>query len=207
MQPEEQLELVTAIETSLVSETAEDPDRYKEVRLLRRLAVLHEELQGAARERYDALVARLGFYPDHPEFLVYVTGAWVGPTAPKSTNDLTQMGVGEIVEFVRSWEAPGDLMGPSPEGLSSSLSTVVANDPVRFVDEADQVADLQPIYARGVIDGLAQAVRESRKFDWTPVLELCGKFIDDLPEAPAGFFNIGSADQRRWLRQSIASLL
>jgi len=206
LRPEEQLELVAAVEDRLDNRNSDDPSRNNEARLLRRLAILRDVLGPPAREHYDELSAKLGFQPDHPEFLAYTAGGWTGETSPRKASDLVQMTVSEIVGFLRDWRASGEFMSPSPEGLSQSFSTAVASEPARFADEAGALTDLHPVYMRGLIDGWAAAIREDHEFDWAPVLELCRRFLAQQPGRSTSDSDIGEADQRRWTRQSITYL-
>ena len=66
LRPEEQLELVAAVEDRLDNRNSDDPSRNNEARLLRRLAILRDVLGPPAREHYDELSAKSGFQPDHP---------------------------------------------------------------------------------------------------------------------------------------------
>jgi len=59
-----------------------------------------ENLPKDWQERYRTLVEHYG-EPEHPEFLIYREGGWVGPAIPKSADELKGMSVAEIVEFPR----------------------------------------------------------------------------------------------------------
>lgn len=135
-----------------------------------RLAPLSGLLPPEWEQRYRDFVTRLG-PAEHPEFLSY-TIDWSGPRSPETPEDLRQLEVRAVVEFLKSWHPSGGLWGPSKEGLANVLTAVVAMIPERYASEAERFADLDPIYLHAVIDGLQRAAREKLDFPWQPLLEL-----------------------------------
>jgi hypothetical protein len=83
------------------------------------------------------------------------------------------MTVPEIVEFITNWVPPDDHFAPSPEGLGRVLSSVVSQDPERFVNEANRFKGLDPTYVRALFSGLRDAYKKNLKFPWAPILDLC----------------------------------
>ena len=123
-------------------------------------------------KQYRNLCERYG-HPDHPEFPVYFESS-VGPTSPRTADELSTMSLSELLEFLRTWRSPEEPFAePSPEGLARVLSVVVAQDPQRFAPQANQFRSFDPTYVRGVLFGLRDALRQGKRFDWKSVLELC----------------------------------
>ncbi|MER3415085.1 MAG: hypothetical protein C4297_02600 [Gemmataceae bacterium] len=123
----------------------EDVTYYRETWQRDRLAWIgHESLPTTWRERYRTLVEKFG-EPEHPEFPVYSEGVWVGPSSPKTKEELTAMSVQDIVEFLKRWTpSKGSFGEPSPEGLGRVLASVVAEDPTRFASAAVSYRELDP---------------------------------------------------------------
>lgn len=176
---------------------------------LEHLAPIAGALPEAWRPRYEALVAELG-EPDQTDRAVVQTG-WVGPTSPKSADELRGMPVGEIIEFLRSWIPLGAFMSPSREGVGRALTAVVAADPERFASEAFRFRELHPTYVRSLLEGFAQALGAKRAFAWVPVLELC-RWVVNEPRELSGV----RTDQAQhhdedpdwgWTRKTIARLI
>ncbi len=159
------------------------------------------------QERYRYLCGKHG-KPDHPEFPVYTEGGWVGPTTPKTADELKAMSVTEIVELLRTWEPPENMFRePSPEGLGRVLSSVVAEDPGRFATEASVFQGLDPTYVRAVVSGLGDAVKQDRAFDWEPVLDLCDWVLSQPREIQGRQVRETDADpDLGWTRKAIADL-
>ncbi len=155
---------------TLTIDEAGEADDYRDRWRLDRLAMLHESLPPAYRERYERLVEQLGL-PEHPEFVIYLPGARTDPTTPKQADELHESDLDELVEFLSSWEPTPGLGNPTSEGLARKLAAVVATEPVKFADAAPSFKKLDPAYVWAVLQGLREAA-EGFEFEWKPVLEL-----------------------------------
>jgi hypothetical protein len=167
-----------------------------------------ENLPRDWQERYRTLVERYG-EPEHPEFPVYTEGGWVGPTSPKTAEELKAMSVAEIVEFLKTWRPPESAFRePSPEGLGHVLSSVVAEDPGRFASEAARFQGLDPTYVRAFLSGLREGLKHKRTFDWKPVPDLCQWVLAQPREIEGRRVERMEADPNwGWTRKAIADLL
>ena len=172
-----------------------------------RLSWIKDSLPDEWKEYYRELVAEFG-EPEHPEF-VSVTTTWVGPESPKSANDLRNMSVSEIVEYLRSWEPPkNQIRGPSPEGLGRTLSQVVMEDPGRFAKEAKEFVGVDPTYVRYLLSGLRDAIKAGKAFDWEGVLKLCKWAVEQPRDILGEERKILEKDPHwGWARKAIADLL
>ncbi|MCA1724452.1 MAG: hypothetical protein LC748_09445 [Thermomicrobia bacterium] len=148
-----------------------DIARYRNTRILQRLAPIRNVLPPTWARRYAALVADLG-EPEHPEFLSYAT-SWIGPTSPKTAEELAAMTVTEVVAFLAEWRPSVESWSPSPDGLGRALSAAIAADPQKYAEGSDQFIELEPIYVRALLFGLEQALRHDKPFTWEPVVTLC----------------------------------
>ena len=111
--------------------------------------------------------------PDHVKS-VYPEGGWVGPTSPRTEEDIKTMSVEEIVGFLKTWRPPDNVFRESSlEGLGRVLSSVIAQDPGPFAVEAKRFQGLDPTYVRAVLSGLRDGLKQAGAFDWEPVLDLC----------------------------------
>ena len=158
-----------------------DPDEnemigQKERWQLRKLTLIENHLKGKRKLEYDKLLKRYGKL-EHPDFAVYTSVGFVGPTSPISTEDFKEMTIDQIVERVNKWEWSRKLEDPTPEGLSRELSNIVKNEPERFADEAEKFKGLkEPTYVRGIIIGFRDALKDLKEditFEWSSVLDLC----------------------------------
>lgn len=137
-----------------------------------KLAAISESLPDTWKRKYDEFVGELG-PPEHPEFSVYTSGGWIGPTSPKTAEELGSLSVDEVLQFLRSWEAPGGWMGPSKEGLAMQLGEAVKSNPSRFAAEVAKFKELPRTYVEWLLWGLEEAASGKATFPWHPVLELC----------------------------------
>lgn len=193
-------------EESGVDPTNEDSVRYGKIWRRDRVAPLRGVLPPEWRQRYQELVAEVG-EPEHPEFAVYIGAGWVGPTSPKSSDELRTMSVAAIVDFLGTWAPSGKWIGPSREGFGRELAPIVQGDPVRFAREARSFKGLNPTYVRALIGGLTDAAKEGRAFDWSPVLELCEWVVQQPREIPEHPHTNDEDPGWGWARKSIGSLL
>ena len=81
--------------------------------------------------------------------------------------------------------------------LAQELRIAAFNNPEVYAAEAAQFAELKPIYVRQVLEGLAMAVNNRRKFKWGGVLELIAAALarHDEPIDPTTLFD---GDDRDW---------
>ncbi len=189
--------------------TDDDIREYADHWRLRRLAALSDVLPPIWQKRYEALTARLG-QPEHPDFVSYRSGVYIGPTSPTSTDSLRAMRLEELVRYLHEWQPTGEMFSPSPEGLGRSLTEIVAANPERFASDAMRFAGLDPTYVRAVIFGLAQAAGggANRVFPWPPVLDLCRWVLGQPREIPGRDRGNGMMDPGWvWTRKEIARLL
>lgn len=150
----------------------------------RKLYPIQAFLADEWRRQFDMLKEEFGENP-HPDFHSYISSVWVGPTSPKSTEELRSMDVEELMAFLKAWQPSGDWMSPSPEGLGRNLAALVSSDPYCFATKASQFEVLDLTYVRALITGLHEARKQHKSFLWPPVLDLCLWVIDqtgDIPE-------------------------
>jgi len=144
---------------------------------------------------------------DHPDFHIYMSSAWVGPTSPKVVEDLKSMKIEEIISFLDSWKPSRDPMSPSPEGLGRELTALVSLEPERFSIETEQFEKLDPTYVRALLSGFREALKQNKSFQWEPILGLCHWVIDqprEIPERKGKYMDIDP--DWGWTRKTIADM-
>ncbi|MGQ9677552.1 MAG: hypothetical protein ACUVX1_17965, partial [Chloroflexota bacterium] len=171
-----------------------------------RLEPLEQYLDTKWLDFYQSLVNEVG-RSEHPEFILYSSGLWVGPTSPKTGTELSAMSIDEIVSLLRNWQPSDDLMDSSPEGLGRQLKAAVALQPDRFANKAEQFKGLDPTYVRSLLAGLRDAIDQDRVFPWPAVLNLCRWTLQQPRDIP------GRSDWEDrdpgwvWARKTVADLL
>jgi hypothetical protein len=204
--------LSTLLESTSRTLFREGPDQQKwAAQWLRdRLVALEPFLSGSWKEKFEAIVAEQGkaepVDPGHGPVSI-----WVGPTSPISEQELGELTVENLVEYLRTF-APKKAFepGPSIEGLGRSLSTVVAAAPERYALRAELFREVDGTYVRALLDGLRNARRANRSFDWGQALSLASWVVNQPSEASdaADTLDYGAADPGwRWVRKSLADLL
>jgi len=198
-----------AVQVQQTDQPSTDRQAERESKLWKRdrLALLGDNLPEEWQKYYRQLVAELG-ESKHPDFLTWQSEVWIGPTSPKTAEDLRRMSVEEIVSFLRAWQPTGGFMSPSPEGLGRQLTALIASDPERFAMEAWRFQELDPTYVRALISGLREAVKQKRAFPWLQVLDICHWVINQPREIPTR--RGGDLDfdpDWIWTRKAIADLL
>jgi len=151
-----------------------DDDDYVErwrLQMLARLPELPDEWQQRLAELHD----RYG--EPEPERLPEV--GFVGPSSPRSGEELAAMSDEELVAFLREWEPPEDnWRAPSREGLARTLRQLVVADPQRFANAAPLFADVDPTYAHALVGALREVRTNGGNFPWPPVLEFAVAVLD-----------------------------
>lgn len=185
---------------------ASEAELLPKVFVRRWLGAVAAHLPGDVRARYEAVALEVGEDP-HPDFPSYHM-SWMGTQSPLSASELKDLGPENLLSYLSSWQPPQGVFGPAPsrDGLAGVLAEAAKEDPAGFARTAPAYAGLHPEYARGLLDGLREAVRGDRPFDWGPVLELCQTIVDQ----PADRQPVEDAEaDNRWgsVRINVARLL
>lgn len=138
----------------------------------RRIAALGEATPADDKEWAHELMS--GF--DDSELLPSrpATGAtWVGPTSPRTAEQLLSASIEEVTAFLRTWKPSGEWAAPSPEGLGRSLAAAVVEQPERFTASAADFVGLDPVYVRSLLAGARDALKGDAEVAWGSLLELC----------------------------------
>ncbi len=158
------------------------------------------------QQRFDALKEEFGEL-DHPDFHVYTSTGWVGPTSPKGVQELRSMKMDELITFLKTWKPSRDFMSPSPQGIGRELTNLITSEPAHFATEANRFEGLDPTYVHALLSGFRTAKRED-DFPWTPVLDLCRWVIDQPREITEHKDEDTDSDPNWiWTRRAIADLL
>ena len=172
-----------------------------------RLAPVKGALPQDWEDIYEALVKELG-EPQHPDFMSYTSGGWIGPTSPKTADDIQSMPVAEVIEYLRSWTPSAGPFDDSREGLGRALAAAVAAAPERFAKEAGLFRGLDPTYVRELLSGLRDAAKQGRAFDWKPVLDTAAWVMAEPREIAGRERRTPEEDPDwGWTRKAIADLL
>ena len=172
-----------------------------------RLAWFGPALPDEWKARYQDLVAELG-EPKHPDLSRHVS-SYVGPSTPKTSDELRVMEVGALLGYLREWQPEKQFMGSSREGLARELSAIVADEPQRFALEAETFRGLHPTYVRSLINGFQTALGKKAKFKWAPVLRLCKWVMEQKDESVSKEVPYWADEDKdwSWTRGAIAHLL
>lgn len=184
----------------------EEVQLYKRHWQLNRLAPIAHTLPPDWKRYYEQLVRELG-PAKHPEFL-FNFETWVGPTSPKTVEELRAMGVDALLDYLRTWKPTENWRDPSREGLGHALSALVKSEPEPFAGAAPRFQGLDPIYVQALLSGLREAVHNGRTFAWEPVISLAQWVIaQDRQVLGEGseysVLNLGWV----WTRKALAHLL
>lgn len=205
-QQEVVLELLASSEERILGdETEQEAEKRRRWHLLRRLAMVAPELHGHWAARYEDLRDQLG-EPEHPDFLSYVS-IFTGPSSPLGIEQLRELGAEGTVDALGKWEAPGGFEDPTPEGLSRVLEEAIKTDPRPYAEIATRFQALEPTYVRGLLGGLAAALKEERDFPWPAVLRLSAWVLAQPPEEQVENAGLDRDPGWSWTRKAIADLL
>jgi hypothetical protein len=148
---------------------AEHPERQR-IWQLQMLSALGDQLPEEWISRRVELEGELG--PVESAAAPFPQARFVGSRSPITADEMKEMEVDALLDFLRTWEPEDGFDVPSREGLSPVLEGVVKDAPRSFADAAPSFADVDPIYVRAVLRGLNGALEAGLEFEWVPVLEL-----------------------------------
>jgi hypothetical protein len=188
------------------SETEERADQIARYWLYGKLYPIQESLSGEWWLRFVALQQEVGDNAN-PDVLSDVSVGWVGPTSPKTADELRAMDVAELVEYLKSWKPSGKWMSPTPEGLGRELSSIVSADPERYAGRASDFQGVPPTYIRHLVTGFREAKKQEKTFVWEPVLQLCQWVANQQIEIETGLSDSDADSKWGPARQAVADLM
>ncbi|MHB0971768.1 MAG: hypothetical protein ACYC7A_13710 [Thermoanaerobaculia bacterium] len=127
-----------------------DPEyaaHYHEKWIKDRLAWIADVLPPDVRTAYDEMVTRLGAYDETDDFSGFIT-AWVGPESPVPAGELAGMSIGQIVQYVNSWQPQQVHFGPTREGLGRELQEAAKTRAGEFSAAARRFITADATYVR-----------------------------------------------------------
>ncbi|MGA7194240.1 MAG: hypothetical protein WBW94_11460, partial [Anaerolineales bacterium] len=172
-----------------------------------RLSWIVEHLPEPERTQYEELVSEIGTATEI-NISPHSGVVWVGPTSPKTVNELKKMSVDILVEYLKTWKPSVGPYEPTPEGLGRIIDLIVKDSPEQFGANASLFKGLEPTYIRHLLKGLEDAMIAGKSFNWLPVLGLIDWILnqkDEYREINSDEFD--SDINWRWTRSAVASLI
>lgn len=151
-------------------ESDDDGEDYQEYRQLRRLSIIKDSLPKRWKVHYDTLTKKHGEV-EHADLLSWSSGVMSGPTSPISQEQIEEMSLQDLVTYLQLWKQPTGFTMESPEGISRTLTPVVANNPERYALSSSLFTKVHPTYVRGILAGFREALKAGRSFEWEPILK------------------------------------
>jgi hypothetical protein len=181
-------------------ETPEQRQDYIEWWITQRLGWIKEWLTPSARERYDALVQAHHEPTEEDDFVAVIGTMWVGPTSPKTGDELMTMSIPDILVFLRTWQ-PGKrgAFEHSREGVAGELQTLATERATDIAVAARGMKDLDPTYLRGILNGLQSAVQNKHAIlDWDSIVELAAHVVAQPRDIPGRTDDGWNDDDPHW---------
>lgn len=165
--------------------TEEQKDARKARWQIRYFSAIKDALSPEWRERWNELIDKYE-EPDHPDYHFYVDVGFTGARAPLEREDIWKMTAQELTDYFKDWKPSGDFSSPSREGLGGLFRELLDEKLSDFIKVSNQFKTLHPAYTYYFMDGLWQAVKKEKAFDWNPIITLCKDIVmaSKLPEIP-----------------------
>jgi hypothetical protein len=140
------------------------------------LSALGDQLPEEWIPRREELEGEFG--PVDPKEVAITHARFVGSRSPLTSEEVKEMGMDSLLDYLRTWEPEDGFDAPSREGLAAVLEDVVKDEPAAFAIAAPNFVDVDPTYIRRLLRGLEVALEADRAFDWRPVLDLIAAIGD-----------------------------
>lgn len=186
----------------------QDIEKFKASWQLKQLILINKSLPEEWKEKYNRLSEGLEI-PEHSDFEVFPTSER-GPNSPKSGEELFALSADELREYLIRWIPQKDKIGigASKEGLGRELSSVVARDPQRYLNEVSWYSELDPTYVRSIVQGIGEGLAKGHQFDWGRLLSLATWVVAQDRTIEGRVADRWNADPDwGWTRNSIAKIL
>ena len=172
------------------------------------LSIVADHLSGADAEQYRGLVAKHG-EARHPDFLSW-TEVGRGPGTPLTAEDMNEMSVEAIVEYLAAWEPDEgavQVFGPSMEGLGRTFEAAVSGRAAEFAAAANRIETLDPTYVRSFLSGLEAAVKVGDSVPWDQPMRLMASVLAHPFEHKDDKPNLDRDPGWSWTRGHVATLI
>ncbi|MGA8615315.1 MAG: hypothetical protein WB760_27270 [Xanthobacteraceae bacterium] len=128
--------------------------------------------------------------------------------SPLQGTDFASRPISEIVAFLKTWRPEAGGSHHTVTALAQELRMAATNNYEAFAAAAAEFTELKPIYVRQLLEGLANATNNRRKFEWGGVLELTATAFARRGESidPAALFD-GEDHDWGWTCVRAAELL
>ncbi len=168
-----------------------------------------KDIDPAWKKYYEELVSILG-EPEYPSLRSWSHGGSYGPISTLSSDQFKEMKTSDVIEHLRTWEPPShDPLDVSREGTGRELTAQVTADPEKWLSDLTSFSELDPTFVRSVLTGYRDSIRQDKRFNWEPILELCevilAKPIEIKDRTPSEPF--GDDPDWNWCRNTVAELL
>ena len=210
LSPDTRRRYFQAVDRGPAGEKEEDYVRHWRAR---KISVIHHQLSTAELDMYRDLIPEAERMKT-PDFLSTHSSMWVGPTSPKTEDDLFEMPVVEVIELLVSWTPSKEWFAPSHEGFGRGLSAVVAKSGELYSKEAVRFLDprVRPVYLYHLFYGFCEALKSKARLDWKSILALAGSIVQGAQSGTLSAFVPDTEDDRfepKWdaVYQEIGSLL
>jgi hypothetical protein len=183
---------------------ANDPDRERKVRYwkFKKLQPIGASLSGPWKTAFASLSSEFDEGDREEQRQRELSDGW--EVSPVDKGDFAKQQVEEIVSYVLNWiPSRGGHPRASRDSLLRTLEEAVGDEPARFADNIDVLAQLDAHARSHIVSGLSKALAKSRPFDWRNVLRLCHTSLDLQPMSS----DSDALEHIRWLRQVIAQLV
>jgi hypothetical protein len=189
--------------------TESEVEDYRRTCQRERLEPLASSLPASWKRRYEELASSTE-PPSHPDLPFSSSVSWVGPTSPKTADQIEELPVKDLVDYFASWQPPSGWFQHSREGLGRALSEAVKRTPDHYAASATAFTRLDPTYVRALITGIHDGIKDGRRLpEWDPLLEL-SEWVLAQPRALPGRTEGPDTDEDPhwgWTRKEIARLL
>jgi len=136
------------------------------------LSIFKRYFDSNTSKAYETMVSEVGEPPEDVALPVQHEGVWVGPTSPKTPQELQELSVEELIKFLAEWKPLKDWRSPTPEGLGRALTEAIKTDIDKYVGKLHLFQGLDATYIRSVIYGYQEADFVGSEKLWAHLLEL-----------------------------------
>ena len=140
-------------------------------------APIKEHLPDPYKQTYNKIVEHYGESQDDDGEIK----TWDGGKSPITSDKMASLGSGEAIEYLGSYTELDDPFSSfSSGGLGMIFAGVVTENPEKYVADANLLLEkkVRPLYIYHFFNGLKEALKKSKCFDWNSVIDLCYQIIN-----------------------------
>lgn len=130
-----------------------------------------KDVDGDARQIYDACIQVTGYEPENPDFSSYVRTGWVSENSPLSAEAMASMDGDELIQAIKNFEDTplefnSSFSRTTKHGLAQALGQAIKIEPIKFSSKLQLFSRLDASFCSRIVESYNELWRDKAPLPW-----------------------------------------